>query len=47
MAIDKSRIEDQLDQVIDVNTGQSLVAGKAVRSIEADGDGWKIRIELL
>ena len=46
MAIDKSRIEEQLDQVIDVNTGQSLVAGKAVRSIEADGDGWKIRIEL-
>ena len=46
MAIDKSQIEAKLAQIIDPNTEADLLSIKAVKSIELDGDGCKIEIEL-
>ena len=46
MAIDKSQIEAKLAQIIDPNTEADLLSIKAVKSIELDGDGCKIDIEL-
>jgi ATP-binding protein involved in chromosome partitioning len=46
MAIDKSQIEAKLAQIIDPNTESDLLSNKAVKSIELDGDGCKIEIEL-
>ena len=46
MAIDKSQIEAKLAQVVDPNVETDLVASKAVKSVEQDGDNWKIEIQL-
>ena len=46
MATDKSQIEAKLAQVIDSNMESDLVSSKAVKSIEQDGDNWKIEIQL-
>jgi ATP-binding protein involved in chromosome partitioning len=46
MAIDKSQIEAKLAEVVDPNTETDLVAGKAVKAIEQDGESWKIEIQL-
>ena len=46
MAIEKSDIEAKLGTVIDPNMETDLVSSKSVKSIEADGDGWKIEIQL-
>jgi len=46
MAIDKSQIEAKLGQVIDPNTEADLVSGKAVKSIELEGDACKVEILL-
>jgi ATP-binding protein involved in chromosome partitioning len=46
MAIDKSQIEAKLAQLIDPNTEADLVSGKAIKSIEQDGDVCKIVIQL-
>ncbi len=46
MAIDKSKIEAKLAEVVDSNMESDLVACKAVKSIEQDGDKWKIEIQL-
>ena len=46
MALEKSDIEAKLAQCIDPNMDSDLVASKAVKSIEADGDNWKIGIQL-
>jgi ATP-binding protein involved in chromosome partitioning len=46
MAIEKSDIEAKLAQFIDPNMETDLVSSKSVKSIEADGDGWKVRIQL-
>jgi ATP-binding protein involved in chromosome partitioning len=46
LAIDKSQIEKRLGEIIDPNMETDLVSSKTVKSIEQDGDGWKIRIVL-
>ena len=46
MAIDKSQIEAKLGQVIDPNTETDLVSGKAIKSIELDGNVCRIEIQL-
>ncbi len=46
MAIDKSQIEAKLGQIIDPNMETDLVASKAVKSVEQEGDNWKIEIQL-
>jgi ATP-binding protein involved in chromosome partitioning len=46
MAIDKSQIETKLGQIVDPNMETDLVSSKAVKSIEQDGDNWKIQIQL-
>ena len=46
MAISKSDIESALGQLHDPNMEADLVSSKAVKSIEADGDNWKIEIVL-
>jgi ATP-binding protein involved in chromosome partitioning len=46
MAMDKSQIEAKLGQVQDPNMETDLVTSKAVKSIEQDGDNWKIEIQL-
>jgi ATP-binding protein involved in chromosome partitioning len=46
MAIDKSQIEARLAQLIDPNTETDLVSGKAIKSIEQEGDSCKIVIQL-
>jgi ATP-binding protein involved in chromosome partitioning len=46
MAIDKAQIEAKLAQVIDPNMEADLVASKAVKSVEQDGNNWKIEIQL-
>ncbi len=46
MAIDKSQIEAKLGQIIDPNSESDLVSSKAVKSIELEGDGCKIEIQL-
>ena len=46
MAIDKSQIEAKLGQVIDPNTETDLVSGKAIKSIELDGNMCRIEIQL-
>ncbi len=46
MAIDKAQIESKLQQVIDPNMDTDLVSSKSVKSIEQDGDGWRIEIQL-
>ncbi len=46
MAIDKSQIEAKLGQVNDPNTETDLVSGKAVKSIELDGNLCRVEIQL-
>jgi ATP-binding protein involved in chromosome partitioning len=46
MAIDKSQIEKRLGEIIDPNMEADLVSSKAVKSVEQDGDDWKISIVL-
>ena len=46
MAIDKSQIEAKLAQLVDPNTETDLVNGKAIKSIEQEGDTCKIVIQL-
>ncbi len=46
MAIQKSDIEQRLGRVIDPNTERDLLADKALKSIEPQGEGWKIVIQL-
>jgi ATP-binding protein involved in chromosome partitioning len=46
MAIEKSQIEAKLAELVDPNTGTDLVSGKAVKSIEIDGDRCKVEIQL-
>ena len=46
MAIDKAQIEAQLQQVIDPNMDTDLMTGKAVKSIELDGDNCRVQIQL-
>ncbi len=46
MATEKSDIEQRLGRLIDPNTERDLLADKAVKSIEPQGDGWKIVIQL-
>ncbi|MDH3859971.1 MAG: iron-sulfur cluster assembly protein, partial [Gammaproteobacteria bacterium] len=46
MAIDKSQIETKLGEIQDPNMEADLVASKAVKSIEQDGDNWKVEIQL-
>ena len=44
MAIDKSQIEAVLGEIVDPNMESDLVSSKAVKSIEQDGNNWKIVI---
>ena len=46
MAIEKSQIEAKLGQIIDPNTDSDLVSGKAVKSIELEGNDCRIAIQL-
>ncbi len=46
MAIDKSQIEAKLEQVIDPNVEAGLITSKAVKSVEQEGNDWKIEIRL-
>ena len=46
MALSKSDIESTLGQLNDPNMETDLVSSKAVKSIEADGDNWKVEIVL-
>ena len=46
MAIDKSQIETKLGEIQDPNMEADLVASKAIKSIEQDGDNWKVEIQL-
>ncbi len=46
MAIAKSEIEAKLGEFIDPNTETDLVSSKSVKSIEQDGDRWKIELSL-
>ena len=46
MAIEKSQIEAKLAGVMDSNTDTDLVSGKAVKSIEIDGNDCRIQIQL-
>ena len=46
MTTQKSDIESILGQVIDPHAETDLLTSKSVKSIEADGDRWKIVIEL-
>ncbi len=46
MAIDKAQIEAQLQQVIDPNMDTDLMTGKAIKSIELDGDNCRVQIQL-
>ena len=46
MAIEKSQIEAKLAELVDPNTETDLVSGKAVKSIEIDGDRCKVAIQL-
>jgi ATP-binding protein involved in chromosome partitioning len=46
MATDKSQIEAILGQIIDPNTETDLVGGKAIKSIELDGDNCRVEIQL-
>ncbi|MFT5220949.1 MAG: ATP-binding protein involved in chromosome partitioning [Gammaproteobacteria bacterium] len=46
MPTNKTEIEQKLGQIIDPNMESDLVTSKAVKSIEADGDNWKIEIVL-
>jgi len=46
MAISKSDIEQKLGQVIDPHMETDLVSSKSVKSIEQDGDNWRIEIQL-
>ncbi|TNF88382.1 MAG: DUF59 domain-containing protein, partial [Gammaproteobacteria bacterium] len=46
MATDKSQIEAKLGQIIDPNMESDLISNKSVKSIEQDGDNWKIEIQL-
>ena len=46
MAIDKSQIEAKLAQVVDPNMETDLVTSKSVKSVEQNGDNWKIEIQL-
>jgi ATP-binding protein involved in chromosome partitioning len=46
MAIDKSQIEAKLGAVIDPNTEADLVSGKAIKSIELDGNDCRVDIQL-
>ncbi|MCP4764977.1 MAG: iron-sulfur cluster carrier protein ApbC [Gammaproteobacteria bacterium] len=46
MAIDKSKIEAKLGQIIDPNTETDLVSGKSIKSIELDGNVCRIEIQL-
>ena len=46
MAINKSEIEAKLGQVIDPNMESDLVSSKAVKSVEAVGENWKVSVQL-
>ena len=46
MAIDKSQIEAKLAQLVDPNTETDLISGKAIKSIEQEGDTCKVVIQL-
>ncbi len=46
MAIAKSEIEAKLGEFIDPNTETDLVSSKSIKSIEQDGDRWKIELSL-
>ncbi len=46
MAIDKSQIEAKLQEVNDPNMDTDLVTAKVIKSIEQDGDGWNIAVQL-
>ena len=46
MALEKSDLEAKLAQFIDPNMETDLVSSKAIKSIERDGDVWKIGIQL-
>ena len=46
MAIDKSQIEAKLGEITDPNMEADLVTSKAVKSVEQEGDNWKIEIQL-
>jgi ATP-binding protein involved in chromosome partitioning len=46
MAIEKSQIEAKLAELVDPNTETDLVTGKAIKSIEIDGDNCKVAIQL-
>jgi ATP-binding protein involved in chromosome partitioning len=46
MTIDKSQIEAKLAQLVDPNTETDLVSGKAIKSIEQEGDTCKVVIQL-
>ena len=46
MAIEKSQIEAKLAGVVDRNTETDLVSGKAVKSIDIDGNDCRIQIQL-
>ncbi len=46
MAIEKSDIEQRLGRLIDPNTETDLQSAGAIKSVEPQGDGWKIVIQL-
>jgi len=46
MAIDKSQIETKLGEIQDPYMETDLIASKALKSIEQDGDNWKIELQL-
>ncbi|HEY5740347.1 MAG TPA: iron-sulfur cluster assembly protein, partial [Gammaproteobacteria bacterium] len=46
MTIEKSQIEGILGGIVDVNMEADLVASKAVKSIEVDGNNCRIAIRL-
>ena len=46
MAIEKSQIEAKLGEIIDPNTDADLVSGKAVKSIELEGNDCSVVIQL-
>ena len=46
MPISKSDIEQKLGQLIDPHMETDLVSCKSIKSIEQDGNGWKIAVEL-
>ncbi len=46
MAIEKSDIQQRLGRLIDPNTETDLQSAGAIKSVEPQGDGWKIVIQL-